>query len=56
MNSKVQTLNKKLCDVRKVFDQFNLISSLHTLFSENDISYKNIFTILGLLSSDDKKN
>tara|TARA_B100001250_G_scaffold395964_1_gene401431 strand:+ start:397 stop:1269 length:873 start_codon:yes stop_codon:yes gene_type:complete len=55
MNSKEQTLNKKLCDVRKVFDQFNLISSLHTLFSEKDISYKNILPILGLLSSDDKK-
>jgi len=55
MNSKEQTTNKKLCNVRKVFDQFNLISSLHTFFSEKDKSYKNILPILSLLSTEDKK-
>ena len=35
---KQQTHNEKLCNVRKVFDQFNLISGLHSFFmKENKI-------------------
>ena len=52
---KIQTHNKKLCNVRKVFDQFNLISGLHSfLMSENKI-YENILPPLSLLNSSDKK-
>ena len=55
MNGKDQTMNEKLCNVRKVFEQFNLISGLHTFLSQRDISYKNILPILSLLSKEDKK-
>ncbi len=52
---KGQTVNKKLCNVRKVFDQFNLIAGLHTFLSKKDNSYKNILPILSLLSKNDEK-
>ena len=52
---KSQTVNEKLCNVRKVFDQFNLISGLHTFLSKKDNSYKNILPILSLLSKNDEK-
>ena len=52
---KGQTVNEKLCNVRKVFDQFNLIAGLHTFLSKKDNSYKNILPILILLSKNDEK-
>ena len=52
---KSQTVNEKLCKVRKVFDQFNLIAGLHTFLSKKDNSYKNILPILSLLSKNDEK-
>ena len=52
---KNQTVNEKLCNVRKVFDQFNLIAGLHTFLSKKDNSYKNILPILSLLSKNDEK-
>ena len=52
---KGQTVNEKLCNVRKVFDQFNLIAGLHTFLSKKDDSYKNILPILSLLSKNDEK-
>ncbi len=55
INGKDQTMNEKLCNVRKVFEQFNLISGLHTFLSQRDISYKNILPILSLLSKENKK-
>ena len=51
----MQSNNQRLCDIRKVFEQFNLISALHTFYSENDESYKNILPILSLLSEKNKK-
>ena len=48
-----QTQNKKLCEVRKVFDQFNLISGLPIFLSEKDISYKNLLPTLSLLRKKD---
>ena len=52
---KEQKYNEKLCNVRKVFDQFNLISGLHSFFiNENEI-YKNILPPLSLLNSSDRK-
>jgi 4-hydroxy-tetrahydrodipicolinate synthase len=53
--SKKQTKNEKLCNVRKVFDQYNLISALHTFMSEKDKIYENVIPILSLLSENDKK-
>ena len=54
-NEKKQTLNEKLCQVRKVFDQFNLISGLHSFMSDEDDIYKNILPPLSLLSVSEKK-
>ena len=34
LEKKMQSNNQRLCDIRKVFEQFNLISALHTFYSE----------------------
>ena len=52
---KEQTLNEKLCNVRKTFEQFNLISGLHSFLSQKDPSYNNILPTLSILSEKDKK-
>ncbi len=52
---KNQTLNEKLCNVRSTFDKYNLISGLHSFFSQKDTSYNNILPILSPLSENDKK-
>ena len=52
---KVQTMNGKLCSVRKIFEQYNLISGLHTFMSQKDKQYENILPILSLLPENDKK-
>jgi len=52
---KEQTLNEKLCNVRKIFEQFNLISGLHSFLSQKDPSYNNILPTLSILSEKDKK-
>ena len=49
-----QTHNEKLCNVRKVFEQFNLISGIHTFLSSKDISYKNLLPTLSLLNKKDE--
>ncbi len=54
-NEKKQTANEKLCNVRKTFEQFNLISGLHTFLSQKDDSYINILPTLSLLNDKDKK-
>ena len=51
---KVQTHNEKLCGVRKVFDQFDLISGLHSFFIQENKVYKNILPPLSLLNLNDK--
>ena len=50
-----QTHNEKLCSVRKTFDQFNLISGLHTFMSDQDMIFKNVLPTLSLLNNNDKK-
>ena len=52
---KEQTHNEKLCNVRKVFDQFNLISGLHSFLMQDNKIYKNILPPLSLLNSSDNK-
>ena len=37
-----QSHNQKLCDVRSVFDKYNLISGLHSFYSQENEIYKNI--------------
>ena len=53
-SKKPQTNNKKLCNIRKVFDQYNLISGLHSFLSDQDNIFKNILPPLSLLNNDDK--
>ena len=47
---KEQNLNEKLCKIRAVFDQYNLISGLHTFFGQNDPNYHNILPPLRILN------
>ena len=56
ISKKEQTSNQKLCDIRKVFDKYNLISGLHTFYSEKNKIYKNILPPLSLLSDIEKKD
>ena len=53
-NKKEQTFNQKLCAIRKVFDNYNLISGLHTFMSEEDEKYKRVLPPLNLLSKKQK--
>ena len=54
-NNVTQTANDKLCAVRKAFDQFNLISGLHSFLKEKDSDYANILPTLSLLEPMDEK-
>ena len=55
-SEKKQSVNQKLCDVRRVFDKYNLISGLHSFFSHEDVIYKNILPPLSLLNKIDEKD
>ena len=50
-----QTANKKLILVRETFDQYNLISALHSFMSREDDKFKNLLPPLTLLSSEKQK-
>jgi len=54
IKNETQTTNELLCNVRKVFDQFNLISGLHSLMSDRDEIYKNVVPPVSLLNKKDK--
>ena len=54
-NKKKQTFNEKLCAVRKVFDNYNLISGLHSFMSIENEKYKKILPPLSLLSEAQQK-
>ena len=54
-SNKQQSYNKKLCDVRSVFDQFNLISGLHTFCSQGDQIFRNLLPPLRLLNHEEEK-
>ena len=53
-SKKPQIHNEKLCNVRKTFDQYDLISGLHTFMSIQDSIFKNILPPLGLLNNNNK--
>ena len=55
IEKKKQSQNEKLCNVRKVFDQFDLISGLHTFLAKDNKIYENILPPLSLLDEKDKK-
>ena len=52
---KTQTFNEKLCAIRKVFDNYNLISGLHSFMSFENEKYKRILPPLKLLSDSQNK-
>ena len=54
-NKKKQTFNKKLCDIRKVFDNYNLISGLHSFMASENEKYKRVLPPLSLLSDAKQK-
>ncbi len=47
--------NELLCNVRNEFDNYNLISALHSYFSIKDKIYQNLIPPLGLLNSIDNE-
>ena len=53
-NGNKQVWNEKLCKVRNIFDNYNLISSLHSFLSEKDNDYKNLLPPLSLLDDNNK--
>ena len=55
LNGKEQTVNQKLCDVRNIFEKYNLISGLHTYYSINDSIYKNVLPPLSILNPSEEK-
>ena len=53
VRDKSETDNKKLCDVREVFENYNLISGIHAYYSTRDKIYKNVLPPLNLLGKND---
>ena len=54
-NKKKQTLNEKLFSVRKIFDNYNLISALHAFMLNEEKKYGNVLPPLKLLSEVQRK-
>ena len=54
-NKNSQTANDKLIEVRETFDNYNLISALHSYLSVKDKEFENLLPPLILLSQDKKK-
>jgi len=50
INKKKQTFNVRLCAIREVFDDYNLISALHSFMSKENEKYKTVLPPLSLLS------
>ena len=55
LNGNKQTVNEKLCEVRNVFEKYNLISGLHSYYSKKNQFYKNVLPPLTILNSNDEK-
>ena len=56
ISKKAQTENQKLIDVRAAFDNYNLISGLHSYCAQENKIYKNILPPLTLLNQKDEKD
>ena len=52
---KIETKNEILCKVRNVFENFNLISGLHSFMSDSDKIYQNVLPPVSLLTEKDKQ-
>ena len=55
LNGEKQTVYQKLCEVRLIFEKYNLISALHSYLSKNDEIFKNVLPPIQLLSKEDQK-
>ena len=55
IEKKKQTTNEMLCNVRNIFEKFNLISGLHSFMSDENEIYKNVLPPVSLLSKKDKQ-
>ena len=53
---KEQSCNQKLCEVRSVFDKYNLISGLHSYCSQKNEIYKNVLPPLSVLNKTDEND
>ena len=51
-----QTANEKLCNVRSVFEQYNLISGLHTFYRKKENTYENLLPPLSILDEKSEKD
>jgi len=56
LSGREQLYNQTLCNVRCAFDKHNLISGLHTFYSQKNKIYKNILPPLSLLNKNDEKD
>jgi len=54
VNKYPQRSNHKLCEVRSIFEKYNLISGLHTFMSQNNKIFENLLPPLRLLSAKEK--
>ena len=54
-NDKNSSLNEKLSLIRRVFNNFDLVSGLHTYLSKKDPKFKNVLPILDLLNKNQEK-
>ena len=54
INKKSQTVNEKLCAIRKAFDKHNLISALHSFKLNENLIYNKLLPPLMLLNEKDR--
>ena len=54
-NDKNSSLNEKLSLIRKAFNNFDLVSGLHTYLSKKDPKFKNVLPVLDLLNKNQEK-
>ena len=54
-NNNKQTENEKLCKVRAVFEQYNLVSALHSFLGVSKPIYNNILPTLSILNEEKKE-
>ena len=55
VEKKEQTMNEMLCKVRSTFENYNLISGLHSFMSDEHEIYKNVLPPVSLLNEKDKQ-
>ena len=55
-NGTPQTVNQKLCDIRSVFEKYNLISGLHTFYKQKENIYENLLPPLRVLDDLSQKD